>query len=457
MPDVPLLAWLPIAISAGILFAWAMSTKPKVWLGTVVLLLPVFLADTGVGLSVSEAIVAGLIIGSSLTWAIAHLAVGKRLIRSWADFFVVAFIVLSATNFIVAVCNEGKLDRWLFEWMLFLIMFLYFPLREVFGQDRESLKQLLVLCAITTVGMLAFSIYEWTHRSSGILIYAYQLIDSRSRLFAPVFVFALAIGIPMYFHVRRRSAKLALFLCIFLNLAGLAQSMTRSLWGAFAVSLALTIPFLSLKENFKLLVTSLAIAAAVYGTAMVVAPRITELAVKLTFKRLGEASLSGGDYSFETRTNEIDVIWRDIKRFPLSGSGVQAQLLSWDPIVQFHWRKSFVHIGYAGLLFKVGAGLTLLMMAMLVAFSIQSTRLAIKYFKRGSCDPLLRSLAIGVFAFQPVLYSFILVAGFFDQRYGMAILAIMFAFIGILTKLLSRPQPPAMLPSPLQPIPLHVQ
>jgi hypothetical protein len=78
------------------------------------------------------------------------------------------------------------------------------------------------------------------------------------------------------------------------------------------------------------------------------------------------------------------------------------------------------------------------MMAVLLSFSFMS--LGPVFRKREVFDnlPLVRATAIGLLAFQPALYAFIFVAGFFDQRYGNAMLGVTFALIAITHQLVTQ-------------------
>lgn len=408
---------------------------PKVWLGFVLLLLPLFLADTGIGLSVSEAVTGGFILSSILCWVFFKAATGYSFIQSWADVFLIAFLLLSCINAVPAVLNDVPFDQWISEWMLFLLLLYYFPLREYFGGSNRELSQLLIICSLAIIIMAGYTGYDWVTRSNNQLVYAYQLIASRSRLFAPVFSFGLTMVIAIYYFVRTTRMRLYLIALGIINLLGLVQSVTRSLWLMFIVSTVLTMCFFSFRQNFKLIMAACLIAAIAFSTASFLYPRATTLALKLVSKRMSQGTLRGGDHSFETRVYEAESVWKEIKRYPLSGSGIRAQYVSWDPIEQKHSTKPFVHIGFISIVFKMGIGLSVLLLSMLIAFSIRSAVATMKGRRGIEQNGLAYGVALGTLAFQPTLYGFITVAGIFDQRYGNAIFMVMFALVSIALKL----------------------
>lgn len=422
--------------------AWYTCQHPKVWLGLVLLIFPAFLADSGVGYSWSEFVSGGFIIGTVVIWTLYKLSTGYTLVRGWPDVFIVVFIVLSVGNLVPALANGAEVDEWLVEWSLFLILLYYFPIREYFGKSTTDLNHLLILCCIAVLIMAAYTGYEWLDRSNNKLVYAYQLIASRSRLFAPVFSLAAAIAIASYFNVATFRVRLLLLAFIIVNILGLVQSVTRSLWLMFAVSLVITMFFLRFRQNINLVAICVVLATVTYVTLSVKYPRITRLAVKMVTQRMETGKITGGDRSLETRVNEVKVIWKDIQRYPLSGVGISIEYVAWDPIVQLSGKKAYVHMGYMGALFRLGFGLTLLIMAMLIAFSLRTMITTLALFRKRADSPksIVRGVSIGLFAFQPTLFAFISVSGFLDQRWGNAIMAVSFALISIVHQLSNAPQ-----------------
>lgn len=423
-----------IAVGAVALAALitVMIQRPKVWVSSVIIIFAYFLADSGIGISVTEVIAGAFILLSIVLWIAVQLASGRKLIRGWPDLFIFAFIGLSTLNSIVAVANDVPIEHWIFEWSLFLMILYYFPIREYFSDSEESLRQLLVVCAVSAILMAIYTAYDYYSRSNSAFVFAYQIMASRSRLFAPAFYLALVILLPMIFHVRKFRTKLILIALIIINVAGLIQSFTRTLWVVFILSYVLIMIFLNWKQRFRLLAGTATFFLVAYGVAMTLYPRITELALTIITKRFTSSTqLKGGDYSFEARLIELDAIESDLTNYFISGVGIRHEYVAWDPIVLYHIKKSFIHIGYANLLYKLGLGLTVLLMVVLFLFTIRTFNISRSAAHNTHINPITRATVIGLLAFQPALYSFILVAGFFDQRFGNALLAVTFGFCGI--------------------------
>ena len=413
------------------------KTWPKVWLGSVLLAFPFFLFDTGKGLSVSEVILAVYILGSLSIWLVHALATGKKLLRWWGDFLLVLFLALSVFNVGIALLNDVELLDWISEWAVLLLMLYYFPLREVFGESERSLRQLLVLLAIASLEAAGLSAYHYATRTGSGLVYAYQILASRSRLFGPVFVLAILLGTSILFHVRSRWTKVLLTILVLINAGGLIQSFTRSLWSPTGASLVLLLAFLTWPQRLRYIAATTVLVGAAYVAGSIVAPRITQIGLRLIEDRITSSTqLTGGDYSFETRLIEADAAEQYIRMYPLGGNGIRAELLAWDPISQFTWQKSFIHIGYVSAMFKYGIPLSLILFCFIILFSWRSVEQA--WFAWRDPDargftPTTRSVAIGIALFLPTLYLTILTAGFFDQRYGNVLFAIAFALVSIVS------------------------
>lgn len=434
------LPWLLPVIGAGLCLLVAMVRFPRVWLALFLLVLPIFLTDTGEGVSASEAAIGGLFTGAIILWMIWRLAVDPRpLIRGWTDFLLLLFIVAAFANIFVAAANGIQLGGWAVDWSYFLLMLYYFPFREEFGKDAKSLRQFIALAGVSSFLMALYSGWIFKQKMAENMVYAYQIQASRSATLGPLFLLMLCIGLVVVFHVQWKG-KLATILVMLVNIAALVLTLTRTLWVlAFACS-ALAMLFLRWRQNIKIIIGGLTIFVVSVSTFYAVNPKAAGVALLFIKKRFTSSTqLKGGDFSFETRLIEVSNAWRKVKQAPLGGSGLRADFVTWAPIEQWHLRKSFVHIGYIGLIHKVGFPTALILFSVLIGFSVRSIRAALAA-RRPHAPPLARALAIGVFAFIPAMYINIFMAGIFDQRYGNVMFAFIFAAVALSEEALRRAQ-----------------
>ncbi len=434
------LPWLIPAIAGGVGILYAMIRFPKVWLALFLIVLPYFLTDTGKGLSVTEVVIGGLFTGSIALWMIWRLFADPRpLVKGWTDFLLLFFVTAAFANIIVARFNHIPLSGWAVDWSYFLLMLYYFPFREEYGKDTGTFRQFIALAGVSSLLMALYSAWTFKQRMAENMVYAYQIQASRSATLGPLFLLAICVGLVLIFHVKWRP-KLATFVVVLANIAALVMTFTRTLWVLVFACSFLAMLFLRWQQNTKIVLGGVALIAVSVTTFYAVNPKVADVALLFIQKRFTSSTqLKGGDFSFETRLIEVSNAWRKVKQAPLGGNGLRAKFVTWAPIEQWHNATAFVHIGYVGLIHKLGFPTALIMFSVLIGFSIRSIRAALAA-RRPNAPPLARSIAIGVFAFIPALYINIFMAGIFDQRYGNVMFAFIFAAVALSEEALRRAQ-----------------
>ena len=430
--------WLLPAIAGAIALIMLMIRFPKVWLGLFLVALPFFLTDTGKGVSVSESISGGLFTGTIILWMLWRMALNPRpLIRGWTDFLLIFFIVAAFANIIVAKLNSIELFGWAVDWSYFLLMLYYFPFRDVFGENEKSFRQFLGLAAVSSSLMALYSAYSFKQRMAENMIYAYQITASRSATLGPIFLLSICICVVIIFNSKWKTKFLTSFVVI-LNVAALVLTFTRTLWVLVFACTLIAMFFMKLKQNIRLVTATIALSTIAIMTFYAINPKVAEVAINLVQSRFTSSSqLSGGDRSFETRIIEVNNAWRKVKEAPLGGNGLRARFVTWAPIEQWHNSTSFVHIGYVGIIHKLGFPTAFILFTVLIGFSIRSLFAALQS-RHPSAPPLARSLAVGVLAFIPAMYVNIFMAGIFDQRYGNVMFAFIFASIAMSEEFIRR-------------------
>ncbi|NQW29527.1 MAG: O-antigen ligase family protein [Ignavibacteria bacterium] len=429
---------LPFLIPCLIAVCYAMMRSPKVWLGISILCLPLFLQLSGEGLSVTELVFGvfytiPVVIWIVWTWATTN----TNLIRWWGDFFIFLFLALSILNLLVAVLNDVDPISWLSEWSLFFLLLYYFPLREVFGRSERDFKQMLTVSAVSGLLMALSSLYMYKQKMSMGFAFAYQVWSSRSVLLGPVFLLVIFIALVMLFHSNFRG-KLLLTGLIVVNSLALFLTFTRTLWISFFLCLPIIMMQLRPRQNLKLMVTMVGMAGLASAGMYVYNPRLTTIVSRVVQNRfLSSTQLSGGDGSFETRLVEAKSAITLIKRYPLGGSGLRKQFLSWTFTDNYHGYHSFVHIGYVGLVYKLGFPTAIIFFICIGLFFV---RAFVTYWKTRNFSnrSVTKAVSIGIAAFMPSLLIILFMAGFFDERYGEIMFAFVFACTSITYELAMR-------------------
>jgi hypothetical protein len=432
------------ALAACIGLVALLFSRPRIWLAMFMATVPFFASDTGQGLTASEAITGGVLLSSIALWFAWHLASNKGpLLRSWADFLLVAFIIVAVLNVGIALANDIEIFGWIVDWSYFVLMLYYFPLREEFGKDLPSLKQFVSIIGIISLIMSVQSALNFRNRLAENLVYAYQIVASRSTLLGPFFLLAVCISIILAVTAEERRTKILSFLIAVANLAALGLTFTRTIWVFAVACIGLSMLFLRYRDNLRMVTRLIAIGVVAFIAAYSYNPRITSVIVAMVKTRFASSTqLSGGDRSFETRVIEVNDVLRKVRQAPLGGSGLRATFVTWAPIDQAHHITSYVHIGYVGLVHKLGLPTALLMFAVIVIFAFRSIRVAWRS-RAPNVDVRLKALAIGTFVYYPAMLAVIFMSGMFDQRHGNALFAFMFASIAICEGLLPRQSQPS--------------
>ena len=440
-------SYILTAVLCGIALVIAMVRWPKVWIYSFLLALPLFLTDTGVGINVREIVIGSFYSGTVLLWMIWSIGRSdRRLVRHWVDFLLLLYVVFTACNIGIAALNDVELLEWAADFSVVCLMLYYFPIREYFGGEEE-LKQLLVVAGLSAIGMALFTVYHYRQRmASGGLIYAYQLVASRSVTLAAIHLLGVLFGaIGMFFATRRTQVLLAI--AIACNAGALFLSFGRTLWVFFFVCLGIAMFFLTKRQSVKLVITTVTAGVLAVVAAFQINPRLAEVGARVVTSRLtSSAQLSGGDLSFETRIIEAGYALRHIERYPLGGKGLRHPFVSYHPIDGEHHNTSFVHIGYLGIAMRQGIPMLILMLSILTLFVIMSWQGA-RHLRSEGSERLYRMVAIVMFAHMPALLANIFMAGIFDQRYGNVMFAFIFASTSIAYEMLHRRQPDTTLPA----------
>ncbi|MBU3741805.1 MAG: hypothetical protein FGM24_05910 [Candidatus Kapabacteria bacterium] len=430
--------YIVTAVLLGLSLLIAMVRWPKVWIVTFLLSLPLFLTDTGTGINAREVALGSFFSGTVILWMIWSVGRPDRvLIRHWFDFLLLLYVILTGCNIVIALLNNVDPIEWAADFSVVCLMLYYFPIREYFTQE-EDLKLLLIVAAISSIGMAGFTVYMYKQRmQDNGLMYAYQLVSSRSVTLAAVHLLGVLFAIAGLFYSTFR-VRVLLLITAAVNAGALFLSFGRTLWVFFFVGVAMLMFFLRARQSVALATGLVAAGVLAVAVAFKVNPRLAEIGTRVVTHRFtSSAQLSGGDLSFETRIIEAEAALRHIKRYPLGGKGLRHPFISYHPIEQGHHNTSFVHIGYIGIAMRQGIPMLILMMVILVMSTIMCWKGARQLPSTGPYR-LYKLVSIVMLINMPALFGNIFMAGIFDQRYGNVMFAVIFACTGIATEMLHR-------------------
>lgn len=429
--DIPFLA---TGIGLALLLVVLMLRLPKAWIATSILILPVFLTESGEGISAFELAVGGSLLASISLWVLSRLATNyTSILRTWPDVALLIWLLLSALNVLVALANDVDVVSWSSEWALYILMLFYLPIREYYGITESGRMQILTIILVSSILQSLYSIWNFKQRMASTLIYAFQLESARSVLLGPIFLLVILGCVVAVFTVTSRRGRVLALFALFINSVALLITFTRTLWVMGAVGLLVTLGFLTLRQIVTTMSAAVGSASAVLSLAYVFFPKVTDVALMLVQKRfLSSTRLRGGDYSFETRILEATAAWERIVETPWGGQGIRSTVLVWDPIIQASANTSFIHFGYVGLTMKLGFPLAIFLISILSAFMLRGVYDVFTNLPFLRTMPSLRIMGVLLVAYTPIVYVVIFMSGVFDQRYGVFLLGFLFAMSAIL-------------------------
>ncbi len=429
--DIPFLA---TGVGLAFLLVVLMLRSPKAWIATSILILPVFLTESGEGISAFEIVVGGSLLVSISLWVLFMLATNyTSVLRTWPDIALLTWLLLSALNVLVALANDVDIVSWFSEWALYVLILYYLPIREYYGSTESGRMQILTFIAVSSILQSLYSIWNFKQRMASTLIYAFQLESARSVLLGPIFLLVILGCVVAVFVVTSRRGRLLALFALLINSVALVITFTRTLWVMGAVGLLITLSFLTFRQVVTTMSAAVGTASAAVSVAYALFPKLTDIALMLIKKRfLSSSRLRGGDYSFETRIIEANAAWERIVETPLGGQGIRSTILAWDPILQTSAYTPFIHFGYVGLTMKLGFPLVIFLVTILSAFLFRGAYDVFTHLAQLRTMPSLRIMGVLLVAYTPIIYVVIFMSGVFDQRYGMFLFAFLFAMSAIL-------------------------
>jgi hypothetical protein len=435
--------FIATGVAIAVLLVTLMFSWPKVWIAASILVLPLFLTESGEGISIFELAIGGSLILSISFWVLWRLATNyPSILRTWPDVAILLWLALSSLNIVVALLNGIDVISWLSEWSLFVLILYYLPIREYFGATESGRMNILTIIAFGSVIQALHSIWLFKQRMDTVLIYAFQVQAARSVLLGPLFLVVIIGCLIAYHSIESRRGRLLCIVAIVVNSAALFLTFTRTLWLLGALSIVLAMLFLNIRQITATITSVFGVVLAGISAAFATVPRLAEVLVTIVKHRvLSSTTLRGGDFSFETRLIEAAATWRSILELPMGGQGIRYSILRWDPIYQMSVNTTFVHIGYLGLIMKLGFPLALFLIGVLTTFLIRGVYDVFSHRHTLLLSPSLRIMGVTLVAFVPTFYVVIFMSGVFDQRYGVFLIAFLFAMSAILRDQLTQPSP----------------
>ncbi|MFN8360711.1 MAG: O-antigen ligase family protein [Candidatus Kapaibacterium sp.] len=429
-------------IIAGILALSVYILSPKVWLYSVLLSSYFFYTKTITEESSALILFAMAYHASLFAWIFSHVILKrKKLITHWIDLMFMIFLGFLTINGLIALANDVELLFWLKTWQLHLIILYYLPLREICA-DRKSQTILLGVCTVVLIIQGVSAIYLYKTALSNFK-FASQLLYVGVRNGASVFTVASLASLLAVLFTSKKIPKILLLVFHFFCFTVLLISLARAAWVGYAVGVLLMILLLRKTLRIQLLIGILLVSFSVGSIGFIFFNSKATLILNIINTRFTSSAQFATDPSYLSRIYENESLRKGIEEYPLGGGGLQTTHNRYDAISRTTTIGSYAHNNYLGSAEKMGIPLAALFFGILLSIVIRNWRIAWTSHDRRRLFFAISSsvglVGIGVINF---------VGSVFDQREGMFLLAIIFAFSAFAYNLDERPTklPPKNLP-----------
>lgn len=387
-----------------------------------------FFSDSEAGISAVDVIIAVFYNGVLFIWLFWQLAVKRnKLVDNYADLSIFLFFIFVLLNLIISLLNDVNFLDWLREFTLLSMILYYFPIREYFTEKKHiiTLLILFLLSTLCIVFMQYYGYYKITYKG---LEYAWQLIHS-IRLNMALFAILISYGTIFLLYQKKLLNKLLLISIVILSSGALISTFARTFWLVAIILLFIVFLYIPISQKLRMTRYSFILIVLLFAMITLIFKGNAEIVFSAITQRFTSSTKGTKDISVRARLDEYKVIYKKIEQYPLGGSGMGKEFSFHEPILKYEKRTDFIHNGYLFFSYRLGIPVLCIFLFSFIYFIIKAEN-----YSRLLKDNFYKLLALGSLCSLILM----LVSDFsttqFLQRDGVFILAVSYAFIGIISR-----------------------
>ena len=434
----------------GIALLWIMLHYPKVWIYIVVVGGVVFFDVDEEGISVVDIFAAVFFNIFLIIWFFTKLLVKseKQIVtnKSRSTFNIIGlteklfllFYFLLLFNSVIAVANDIDFTDWIREYMLFLLLLYYFPIRDYFD-DKFSI---IVLLVIFSSVVIVFDIRQFLmfRKLLSNITTAWEIGLTSWKINQGFYSAVILMGITMFLYTKSKIGKLFSYFVVLLTTFTLISTFARAYWlSVSSLIFLLSVLYVRPRQFLQLLLVVILTAGVLLISLDTFFPKQSQFVQKFVTNKLSSSTKGRSDPSVESRLREFEVVNREIYESPLFGQGFRKMFSFYDNTKKHNQVTSFIHNGYLNLAHKTGIPMTILFYSVVILFNIRGYIVAWRlkrYCYRNSLDItdqhyFFTALSIGSSLTITMFLITNIVTSSFIFRDGLIITAFIFAFISI--------------------------
>lgn len=400
----------------------------RLWIYTIAAISFLFFSDSEEGISVVDVIIAAIYNGSLFIWLFWQLAVKrKKLVENYADLSILLFYFFVLLNIFIAILNDVTLLIWFREFTLLSLVLYYFPIREYFS-GKKHIFTLLIIFLLSILYIVFMQYYGYYRITMKDLKYAWQLIHS-IRLNMALFVVLISYGIIFVLYQKKLLNRIILIGIIMLSSGALISTFARTFWLIALMLAFLIFLYVPVLQKMRLARYSLILVIVILSMISFVFKGNSKVVFSAITQRFTSSVEGKKDISVRSRLDEYRVVIKRIKQYPLAGNGMGKFFSFHEPIKKFERRTDFIHNGYLFFAYRFGIPVFCFFLYPFIYFIIKA-----ESYSRLIKDEFYKKIALGSLCSLLLLLISDFSTTQFLQRDGVFILAVSYAFIGIITR-----------------------
>lgn len=387
-----------LSVLAALPLLYFVFKKPEIWLYTSMGMFVFFTRSREAEASALDYFFAIYYIGGIILWFVWQILVKReKIVRNYADMFILLFAVCILGNFFIAYFADVDPMVWLREGSLLFLILFYFPIRHYFSEEKK-LKPFMIFIAIVLIIVSATHIYSYYYALSD-MEYAFQLA-SADKINQMIFCVAIVFGLVFTFYQKKRLNEL--FLLAFIGTVAVALILTfsRTFWLIVIVGAVLLFFYLPTKKRISMFKVGIVLIVLAISSFFILLGDKTELIYSMLENRFESSASGSKDVSMRARYVEWDYALKEIKQYPLSGKGMGSQVHFYNIITGTTFRTPNIHNGFIFLAYKLGIPMALLYLSFLLYYTFKAFFLSLRksnlFFKAISVACFLGLLSVWI-------------------------------------------------------------
>lgn len=379
------IVYLPVVILGLVTFA-VLFSNPRLNL-IVVLLGFVSLTDYNSGLQVIEVIYGLYFVTFLANWFIGRIFITREpFIHTLTDRAVLLLLIAVTCYMPVAVVFNGNIYGIFAEWIAFVLLSFYFPIKEEIRSNPKGAT--IILCIIAFIGVYIAFRNLLNYRA--MLSNATQLWQvARGRVVTNdnLLMVSSLYGLILFTFAQKWRHQVLTLGAFVLFFSGLILTQSRGYWMAFLLGAGFMFLFLDTTHKKRLIFITIGGTVSLTLVAYIFLQDIFILVTSgLAERLLTLQTAATADISLVNRFRETATVWELIRVNPILGYGMGVGYSFFDVTNGVTETDAFVHNGYISVWFKYG----IIGLGLLLFIWFSSIYAGIRAFKTKPATPAVR-------------------------------------------------------------------